>query len=320
MTKPLFSPDSISDALIVGCWQLDDRSWKRLSETEIERIIDIYLAWGITCFDTADIYGRSERLLGKFLKGRDCKVLTKAVFFGEVPTPKQVRQKVYNSLRNLQRDSLDCVQIHWHDPSLDFVPTLEIFAELLEEGKIQHLGVTNFNTEMLKGAIAHAPLEFHQVQYSLIDRRVEKTIQQFCATHQMQLLPYGSLAGGYLSDQFLGAKTPSSEGEHARGFYYSYMIRNHGGWEKLQQFLAAVAPIAKKYDATIAQLALNWVKQQAGVAAVISGLTTNRQQIEENIKALKLAIAPSDLETITQYSTQLFSQLGDVYSYERSTN
>src|SRR6476469_881272 len=136
--------NTLPNSLIIGCWQLDDRSWKSISETDIARAIDIYQALGINTFDTADIYGRSESVLGRLLKGSDAIIFTKAVFFGNIPTPTQIRSKIENSLRNLQRDALDCVQVHWHNPQLDFASTFATLKDFMQEDKIRRLGVTNF--------------------------------------------------------------------------------------------------------------------------------------------------------------------------------
>lgn len=311
-------PSSLSlSPLIVGCWQLDDRSWKRLPESEIARALDLYQALGVNTFDTADIYGRSEALLGRLLKGRDCTILTKAVFFDGVPSTTQVRHKVEASLRNLGRDRLDCLQVHWHNPQLDFAETLTVLADLVDQGKIRYLGVTNFNTPMLERATEYAPIRLHQVQYSLIDRRVEHTMQALCAQHQIALLPYGPLAGGFLSNKFLGVSTPPGESDHARSFYYSSMIRNHGGWAPVRELLGILDQIAQPYGKTISQVALNWVKRQSGVAAVISGLTLDQQHIRSNVEALTFTLEDADLELLSEKSALLFQQPGDIYSYER---
>ncbi len=305
------------DPLIVGCWQLDDRSWKTTPEAEIARSIDTYRALGIHSFDTADIYGRSEGLLGRLLKGQDCTILTKAVFFGGIPTPNQVRSKIENSLRNLHRDRLDCVQIHWHNPQLDFASTFAHLQDLIEQGKIRYLGVTNFNQEMLEKALCYAPITFHQVQYSLIDRRVEQGMQALCREHAIALLPYGPLAGGFLSDKFRGTVTPPNEPDHARSFYYSSMVQAHGGWSPVRELLETLAQVAQKYGKTVSQVALNWVKQQPEVGSVISGLTLNRQQIQSNVDALTFTLEPGDVALLSEQSARLFQQPGDVYSYER---
>ncbi|ERN41573.1 putative oxidoreductase [Rubidibacter lacunae KORDI 51-2] len=308
----------ISAPLIVGCWQLDDRSWTAIPANDVERTIDTYLAWGIAHFDTADIYGRSERLLGQILKDRsDCTLLTKAVFFGSEPTPNQVRGKIENSLRQLQRDCLDCVQVHWHDPQIDFAQTLELLTKFQDEGKIRQLGATNFDVPMLKRALEYAPIATHQVQYSLVDRRVENGMAALCQEFGIGLLPYGPLAGGFLSDKFLSMATPPPESSHARGFYYSSMVAAHGGWPPLQELLHAIAQVARKYELTIAQVALKWVAQQPGVLAPVVGFTQHRQQIEQNVSALKSEIAPADLEFLSERSAQLLQQPGDIYSYER---
>ncbi len=307
----------LPNSLVVGCWQLDDRSWQAIPETEIGRALDFYQALGITNFDTADIYGRSESILGRLLKGRDCTIYTKAVFFGSVPTPPQIRSKIEGSLRNLQRDSLDCVQVHWHNPQLDFASTLTALTDYLQQGKIRQLGVTNFNTPMLKKALQYAPISTNQVQYSLIDRRVESSMQALCLNHNITLLPYGPLAGGFLSDKFRGVTSPQNEASHARGFYYNSMIHAHGGWQPVLELLETLANVAKKYEKTISQVALNWVKQQPEVASIISGFTGNRQQIQKNVEAMTFTLDKVDLELLSKHSDTLFEQPGDIYSYER---
>lgn len=313
MTQSALTPDR----LMVGCWQLDDRSWTPLTESDVARAIDTYLALGIRSFDTADIYGRSERLLGKCLKGNDCLIFTKAVFFNNVPTSNQIRNKVESSLRNLQRDYLDCIQIHWHDPQLDFAPALSAFAELVEQGKVRQLGVTNFDTEMLERALQYGPIQTHQVQYSLIDRRVEHSMQALCLKHNIGLLAYGPLAGGFLSDKFRGVDYPPTEPDHARSFYYSNMIRAHGGWQSVVNLLSTLAEVAQKHGKTTAQVALNWVNQQPGVQAVISGLTLNRSQIQQNVDAFKFDLEPEEMQLLRDRADALLKQPGDIYSYER---
>ncbi|NJM00278.1 MAG: aldo/keto reductase [Synechococcaceae cyanobacterium RM1_1_27] len=305
--------------LVVGCWQLDDRLWPSLSELEVERAIDTYLALGIHSFDTADIYGRSEAMLGRLLKGRpDCLILTKTVFFEGIPSASHIRHKIEHSLRNLHRDQLDCVHVHWQDPSLDCAETFDVLKQLQDQGKINRLGVTNFTTPMLQRVIQQAPIWSHQVQYSLVDRRVEPTMQPFCQKHQIQLLAYGPLAGGYLSSAFHGRSTPTREGSHARGFFYSSMIEEHGGWAALQQLLNTLAQIADKTARPISQIALNWVRQQPGVRAVVLGLTLDRLHIKSNAEALTWSLDPEDIAYLAERSAALFRQDDAVYSYERA--
>lgn len=307
------------DPLIVGCWQLDDRSWASIPESDIERSIDTYLALGIRTFDTADIYGRSESLLGQLLKGRDdCTILTKAVFFDGNPSPSHIRHKIENSLRNLKRERLDCVQVHWQDPRHDCAPVFDHLRHLQEQGKINRISLTNFNTPMLQRALELAPIWTHQVQYNLIDRRVEESMQDLCQQHHIDLLAYGPLAGGYLSDKFQSLHHQPREGSHARGFYYSSMIEAHGGWIPLQQMLNTLSSIAYQLHKPISQIALNWVRQQPGIRAILSGLTLDRAQIQSNCEALTWTLPPDALTALTQQATRLFIQKGDIYSHERS--
>lgn len=303
--------------LIVGCWQFDDRSWQPLPIEHISHALDTYLALGMNQFDTADIYGRSERILGELLAKRDCKIYTKAIFWGGSPTASQVRHKIENSLRNLRRDTLDGLFVHWHDPTIDFSKCFETLQELVAEGIIQQLGVTNFNTPMLKEALKLAPIHLHQVQYSLIDRRVETTMQALCLQHQIGLYTYGAIAGGFLSAKFLNASSLKHAANHARGFYYNSMIQAHGGWPVVRELLNVLQNIAEKHQKTIPQVALNWVQQQQGVVGILCGFTRNWHYIQENAKALNWTLPPADVERLTLLSQELFDQPGDIYSYER---
>ncbi|MGF1513882.1 MAG: aldo/keto reductase [Elainellaceae cyanobacterium] len=305
------------NSLVVGCWQLDDRSWKAHPEAHLAHAIDTYVAMGVQTFDTADIYGRSEQLLGRALKGQTSQVLTKAAFFEEVPTARQIRHKVEMALRHLNQDVLDGVQLHWQDPKLDFTSTLETFAALVREGTIAQFGVTNFNLSMLQKAIAIAPISFHQVQYSLIDRRVESGMQAFCLEQGVPLLAYGPLAGGFLSDRFRHVDRPTLESDHARSFYYANMVKVHGGWQSVQTLLETLAKVAQGYDKTIAQVALNWVAAQPGVVGIISGLTLKREQIQQNVTALSWEMSKGDRQLLSDTSAALFTQPGGIYSYER---
>ncbi len=317
MSNSINSSELRFSPLIVGCWQLDHRIWRPLSIDHLERAVDTYLALGVDTFDTADTYGQSEELLGRLLKGRDCKILTKISFFTHSPTPTQVRHKIEHSLRSLKRDSLDGVQVHWQDPVLDYGSTFATLRELQDQGKIQHIGVTNFTADMVTQALRYAPLRIHQIQYSLIDRRVEYLMQRLCAQQGLDLLPYGAIAGGYLSERFLMVQNPRGESNHARGFFYSMMIQAHGGWLAVTKMLDVLGLLAEKYNKTVAQVALNWVKHQSGVSSVITGLTLDRQRIQENVMAVQWQMDPEDLELLTETSNQLFTQEGDVYSYER---
>ncbi len=313
------SPSPRHNQFIVGCWQLDDRCWLSLPVAEIQRSVDTYLAWGVDSFDTADIYGRSEKLLGQCLKGRnDCRIFTKMVFFDEAPTAQHIQHKLENSLRNLQRDYLDNVQVHWHNPTMDFAPLWEKLCTYQAQGKIRQLGVTNFSTPMLKQALKYAPIQTHQLQYNLIDRRVEASMQALCLERGITILPYGSLAGGFLSNKFLKFdQQPPQEMDHGRTFHYTTMIAHHGGWPGVQSLLKIMAKIAKGYNLNISQVALQWLHHQPGVGPILTGLTTNRQQIQQNMEALDRPIAAADLQTLSDTARQLIPQSGDIYSYER---
>jgi aryl-alcohol dehydrogenase-like predicted oxidoreductase len=94
------------------------------------------------------------------------------------------------------------------------------------------------------------------------------------------------------------------------------MIKSHGGWQRALDLLETLAEVAQKYDKSISQVALNWVRQQSGVGAVICGLTRLRPQIQNTVDAFSWRLQPEDMEFLTKRSSELFKQPGDIYSYE----
>lgn len=117
-------------------------------------------------------------------------------------------QSIDNSRRDLGMDTLDCVQFYWHDyRSADYVTAALHLADLQAKGKIRAIGVTNFDVPRLAEMVdAGVDIRSNQVQYSLLDTRPENGMTQYCGERGIALLPYGTVAGGFLSDRYLGKR------------------------------------------------------------------------------------------------------------------
>jgi len=310
--------------VVNGCWQLTpDHGGGPASEAEIFNMFAELVEHGFTTFDCADIYTGVEELLGRFrsrLPDPDrIQIHTKLVPDKSILhqlTASQVDAVIDRSLKRLGVDCLDLVQFHWWDYR---VTGLELLTERLlkaqQAGKIRLLGATNFDTahirELLKAGV---PLVSLQAQYSLLDRRPEKHMTALSQETGVCLLPYGVLAGGYLSETYLGAQAPLASNRSLTK--YGLIIEEAGGWSTFQDLLRILSRIANKHGVTIGLVAARWVLGQAGVKAIILG-TGSRSRAMQNLKLAELELDAEDLQDIQRQLARQPIPAGDMYDLER---
>ena len=265
--------------LIVGGWQLAADHGKAYDRETVLGELEALVDAGLTTFDCADIYTGVEELLGELLRRvgpRRVQVHTKYV-----PDRSRlaglgaadVGAAVDRSLGRLGVERLDLVQLHWWDWEVQ--GWLETAAELDRQraaGKIRCLGVTNTDVPHLTPLLdAGLPIVSNQVQYSLVDRRPEHGMTELCASRGVHLLCYGSLAGGFLSDQWLGAPEPAEPLANRSLVKYRLILEEVGDWELVQRLLGEVGAVARVDGADVAAAAVRWVLNRPAVAAAIVG-------------------------------------------------
>jgi aryl-alcohol dehydrogenase-like predicted oxidoreductase len=282
---------------------------------------------GLTTFDCADIYTGVEELFGDMRdayvadggKGEDIQIHTKFVpdrdALREVDRS-YVERLVDRSLTRLGVSRLDLVQFHWWDYDVPgMIDAAGHLTELRSAGKIREIGVTNFNTEQLKKLFdARIPIVSAQVQYSLLDRRPEKSLAALCQTHNAKLLCYGSLAGGFLTGQYLGAAEPTEQLSNRSLVKYRLIIDEAGGYDAYQNLLSVTSSIAGKHDVSIANVASRFALQQLQVASVIIGATGDRH-LEDTVRTLKYTLDPDDMARL--HSAVRREVPGDCFDLER---
>src|SRR3984893_17194149 len=204
-----------------GTWQLGG-DWGATDEEAAIRAIRHAREQGINFFDTAQGYGfgASERLLAKALEGlrrEDVVIATKgglrSLGGAQVErdaSAESIRSGVDDSLRALATDYIDLLQVHWPDPKTPFPETAGALAELVEAGKVRHVGVSNFSVEEMDEFSSTIPVETLQPPYHLFHRDIESTILPYTQAHDIGVLVYGPLAHGLLSGH-LRADTQFSE-------------------------------------------------------------------------------------------------------------
>ncbi|GLS85945.1 aldo/keto reductase [Cypionkella aquatica] len=316
--------------VIRGGWQLAGGHGPVDAAAQIEDMIAFAEA-GITTFDCADIYTGVEELIGQFRTeyanrfGADAlarmKVHTKLVpDLSRLATVDRsyIRGIVETSLKRLQTERLDLVQFHWWDYTVPrYLDAIGWLNELRLEGKVAHVGGTNFDTatslEIINSGV---PLVSMQVQYSLIDLRAERLLAKAASANDMSILCYGTVAGGFLGDPWLGQAEPQHPLENRSLTKYKLIIDDFGGWDLFQSLLQTLRRIADRHGSDIATVASAAMLNRPAVAAVIVG-ARNRSHLARNVAISELTLTPQDLAEIAAVQAQGQIPEGDTYTLER---
>ncbi len=215
-------------------------------------------------------------------------------------------------------ERLDLVQFHWWDYDSDrWLKTALWLDELRRAGKIHKVGGTNFDTDHMLAMIeAGVPLASMQVQYSLLDRRPEKRMVGACADHGVAIFCYGTNAGGFLGERWLGAAEPSQDLENRSLVKYRLIIDELGGWDFFQALLATLKRIADRHGADIATVASAAMLARPGVAAVIVG-ARNRSHLAANAAIASIRLTRRDEDDLAAVLAEASALDGDVYALER---
>lgn len=297
-----------------------------------------YVDAGLTTFDMADIYGPAEEIYGQFnsqlnSQGTGCSSPVLQGLTKWVPQPGPMDRKVVEaalqrSMSRMQVDRLDCVQFHWWDyGDKRYLHALEHLADLQQEGLIGELALTNFDTQRLEEiANKGITISSNQVQYSLIDQRPAAKMEAFCLSHNIQLLTYGTLAGGLLSERYLEKAEPKGRAELCTASLSKYknMIDSWGGWGLFQELLVALDTVAKGHGCSIANVATRYILDRPAVGGVIVGCrlgVAGAEHIEDSLRSCspELRLSPADLQTVdavlrrSRDLLQLIGDCGDEY-------
>lgn len=313
--------------VINGGWQLS--AGHRPRTTDADAIVDDLLRLvdaGFDTFDCGDIYTGVEALLGRVVavhasRGSTAPIRIHTKFVPDLDDlpridRRDVERIVDRSLTRLGVECLDLVQLMWWDYSVPrYVETAAWLDELRRAGKIRLLGATNFDVERLNEIVAAGiPMASHQVQYSLLDRRPERGMADFCERHGITLLCYGSLAGGFLAARWLRHAAPERPLSNRSLVKYRLIIDELGGWERYQALLAALESIALRHAVSVANVAVRWVLDRPGVAAAIVGAADARHG-EDNRRVFAFSLDEADRERLRPFDGA--GPAGDVYAAER---
>jgi aryl-alcohol dehydrogenase-like predicted oxidoreductase len=317
-----FTPDLRICRLLNGMWQVSG-AHGRIDPAAAIRNMSEYHEAGLTTWDLADHYGPAEDFIGEFRRQLAASRSDVQAFTKWVPRPGRMTRRIVEdniaiSLRRMAVDALDLLQFHWWEyDDTRYLDALMQLTQLRDEGKIKHLALTNFDTAHLKIIVENGiTIVSNQVQFSLIDRRPEIAMIPFCQEHNIQLLTYGTLCGGLLSEQYLGQPESRYGALNTASLQkYKQMIDAWGGWPLFQELLTALKQVADKHGVSIANVAVRSILDRPTVAGVIIGARLGvADHRSDNASVFTFSLDQDDhkrIGTVLDRSQDLFHLIGD---------
>jgi aryl-alcohol dehydrogenase-like predicted oxidoreductase len=303
-------------AIGLGTWQFGSRGWgygEQYAEREAGAITSRALDLGINLVDTAEIYafGRSERTVGRALQGRRNEAFIATKVLPVLPLATVVEQRAGASARRLLVDHIDLYQIHWPNPAVPLRWTMRGMATLVRKGTVVHVGVSNFSLRRWMAAEVEmgGPVVSNQVEYSLVRRRAERELLPWAAANDHLIIAYSPLAQGFLSGRYDSDNRPGGM-RRGRTLFQPENLRRG------RELIETLRDVAKRHDATPAQVALAWLIRRPNVI-VIPG-ASSVAQVEENAAAGDLELSDEDDACLTDASDRFAPTKGAFLS--RSTS
>jgi aryl-alcohol dehydrogenase-like predicted oxidoreductase/enamine deaminase RidA (YjgF/YER057c/UK114 family) len=296
--------------VLTGLWQIADmeRDGRELDQEATAAAMAPYLEAGFTTFDMADHYGSAEEIAGLFRRQQEStetvQLLTKWVPKPGACTKNDVRAAMQRALDRVQSDALDVLQFHaWNYADPSWLDALFWLQELKEEGLIRHMGLTNFDAAHLQ-VVVNSGIEIvsNQVCFSLLDQRPSHGMTEVCLQHGIKLLAFGTVAGGFLTERWLG-KTEPDEGdlETWSEMKYRRFIREAGDWERFQNLLRTVEAIAHRHSVSMANVACRYILDQPAVGGIIIGARLGRSEhLEDNLRLFQSTLDEKSQDEIKQ--------------------
>jgi aryl-alcohol dehydrogenase-like predicted oxidoreductase len=319
-TMKLGNTDMELTRIGMGTWAIGGGGWQygwgpqddKDSIATIIRAVELGVNW----LDTAAIYGlgHAEEIVGQALRSVSQKpfIATKCGRGGRSDgtifpnlSKQNVQKDCEASLKRLGVDVIDLYQIHWPEPDKNVEDAWEAMARLLKQGKVRHIGVSNFSLQQLQRIQKIHPVASLQPQYSMLKREVEKDLLDYCKTHHIGVLAYSPMGRGLLTGTWAPQRTGQLAADDHR---HNVPDFNEPRLSVNLELVENLKTIAARNGRTVAELAIAWVLRNKRVtAAIVGGRTT--AQIDQTVKAGDWQLSQDDIKEVRSLLTRRDAQI-----------
>lgn len=304
-----------------GAFAIGGTMWGGTEKKDSIDSIHASIDHGVTTIDTAPFYGfgLSEEMIGEAIKSQDrskVQLLTKFglvwdgsnngkgdFFFDaddngkKVPIYKysskaNVIKEVEESLKRLQTDYIDLLQIHWPDITTPISETMEAVETLIQQGKIRAFGVSNYNISQIQEAQKTIQVASNQVAYSMLNRTIETDLIPFTVAENIGIIAYSPMERGLLTGKYF-TDSKLKENDHRNGYFGKFDL------QQVKTLIEELSSLAHSKHISISQLVLRWTTLQKGISIVLAG-ARNAEQAISNAKTMDFDLSASELEFINQ--------------------
>lgn len=311
----------------IGCWAFggaDGDYWGAQDDQEAQHVVHSALDQGAVYMDTAEMYneGRSEIALGRYLGNRRSQAIIGSKVLPVHASYDLLRQHCDASLRRLNTSMIDLYMLHWPVTEFPIEQVFIVLAELQREGKIRHLGVSNFGVKQLQEAVEAADkagtrIMANQLCYNLLSRAIEYEIIPECQKFNIGVLGYMPLQQGLLSGKYYSADDLPVLRTRTRHFDGRRPLSRHGepGAEtEVFQAINAMRVLSEETGIPMSQMAIYWASNQPGITCTITGVR-NQAQLNEALAGVTLAAPVGLLDRLTEITEPVKAKLGSNADY-----
>ncbi|KAF2514432.1 aldo/keto reductase [Flavobacterium zhairuonense] len=308
-------------AITYGAFAIGGNMWGGNEKADSIASVHASIDHGVTTIDTAPFYGfgLSEEMIGEAIKGQDRSKIQLLTKFGlvwdgsnngkgdfffdaddngkKVPIYKysskaNVIKEVEESLKRLQTDYIDLLQIHWPDSTTPISETMEAVETLIQQGKIRAFGVSNYSIPQIQEAQKTVQIASNQVAYSMLNRKIEEELIPFTVTENIGIIAYSPMERGLLTGKYF-TDSKLKENDHRNGYFGQFDL------QRVKTLIEELSSLANAKHISISQLVLRWTTLQKGISIVLAG-ARNAEQAILNAKAMDFDLSASELEFINQ--------------------
>lgn len=317
--RKLGSADLELSAIAYGAFAIGGNMWGGNEKKDSIESVKASIDHGVTTIDTAPFYGfgLSEEMIGEAIKGYDREKIQLLTKFGLVwdgsnnkrgefffdaensgklipvykyASKRNVIKEVEESLKRLQTDYIDLLQIHWPDSTTAVSETMEAMELLIQQGKIRSAGVSNYSVDQVKEARETVDVVSNQVGYSMLNRNIENDLVPYAKENNLGIIVYSPMERGLLTGKYF-KEGNLKENDHRNSYFQQFDL------QKVQRFLEAIEPVALEKNVDVSQLVLRWTMLQPAITVVLAG-ARNAQQAIANAKAADIIISEEEMKFI----------------------